>query len=414
MKRFNVIAFTHHTIGVEEIGKFHLEDHQMQSKLQHLKDQLNLDELMYVSTCNRVEFIFLSSQELDNAVLTHFLNEFNEEWDQEHLSVLVENCKSWNGINAVNHLIEVASSLDSMVIGEREIITQMKDAYELSRKYKLSGDTIRIVMRQVIQTAKKVYTQTNIAAKPVSVVSLAYHQLVKRKLSENARVVFIGAGVTNTNMGRFLLDHGYSNFTVFNRSLENAALLAELVKGKARKLADIKDYKEGFDLLVCCTASKNSVIDTDIYKNLLAGEEGEKIVIDLAVPQDLDKQVKEQFKVDHISVEFLKTISENNLKERKRELIKVRQIIYEAVEEFKQIFKMRQVELKMQAIPQKVKEIKKKAVEEVFSKDLAQLDDESREVVDRILDYMEKKYVSVPMLMAKKMIANNEIPSHED
>jgi glutamyl-tRNA reductase len=75
---------------------------------------------------------------------------------------------------------------------------------------------------------------------------------------------------------------------------------------------------------------------------------------------------------------------------------------------------MRQVELKIRAIPEKVKEIKKKAIEEVFCNDLAQLDDESRKVVDRILDYMEKKYVSVPMLMAKNMIANNEISTHED
>jgi glutamyl-tRNA reductase len=386
----------------------------MQSKLQHLKNQLSLDELMYVSTCNRVEFIFLSSQDVNDSVLTHLLNEFNSDWDKEHLSVLVENCKIWNGVNAVNHLIEVASSLDSMVIGEREIITQMKNAFELSRKYKLSGDTIRIVMRQVIQTAKKVYTQTDIAAKPVSVVSLAYHQLVKRKLSKDARVVFIGAGVTNTNMGRFLLSHGFSNFTIFNRSIENASLLADLVHGKAKTLSDIHDFKEGFDLLVCCTGSKDAVITPEIYKGLLAGDKSEKIVIDLAVPADLDKKIKVDFEVDHISVEFLKTISDSNLKERKKELIKVRQIIYEAVEEFKQIFKMRQVELKIRAIPEKVKEIKKKAIEEVFCNDLAQLDDESRKVVDRILDYMEKKYVSVPMLMAKNMIANNEISTHED
>lgn len=414
LKRFNVIAFTHHTIGVEEIGKFHLEADQVQVKLQHLKNQLNLDELMYVSTCNRVEFIFLSSQAFDDSVLTHFLNEFNPDWDQEHLTTLVDNCKVWNGINAVNHLIEVASSLDSMVIGEREIITQMKDAYELARKFGLSGDMIRIVMQQVIQTAKKVYTQTDIATKPVSVVSLAYHQLVKRKLPVDARIVFIGAGVTNTNMGRFLLNHGFRNFTVFNRSLENAALLAELVNGNAKKLTDIKDFKDGFDLLVCCTAATESVITTDVYEVLLAGDTNEKIVIDLAVPADLDKKVKAAFDVDHISVEFLKTISESNLKERKKELIKVRQIIYEAVEEFKQIFKMRQVELKMRAIPERVKEIKKKAIEEVFCDDLAGLDKESREVVDRILDYMEKKYVSVPMLMAKKMVENNEIPTHED
>lgn len=408
MLRFNVIAFTHHSIGVEEIGKFHLENDEIQPRMQHLKDQLNISELMYVSTCNRVEFVFVTNVEVDQIFLTHLLNEFNPDWDQQHIQHLMENAKQWNGINAVNHLIEVSSSLDSMVIGEREIITQMKDAFEFARVNKLSGDTIRIVMRQVVQTAKRVFTETSIAEKPVSVVSLAYHELVNRGLSDDARVLFVGAGVTNTNMGRFLLKHGFTNFTVFNRSIKRAELLSELLNGQAKKLSSIGEYDQGFDLLVCCTAANGHPINEQIYSSLLAGDKDEKIVIDLAVPSDLDPVIKEKYKVDHISVEYLKEISENNLKSRKKELIHVRQIIFEAVEEFKEIFKMRQVELKMRSIPEKVKEIKQNALENVFSKDLEKLDDESREVVDKILDYMEKKYVSVPMIMAKQMVANKE------
>ena len=83
MLRFNVIAFTHHTIGVEEIGKFHLEQDEIESRMQHLKSQLNIDEIMYVSTCNRVEFIFVTHQEVSSVFLGHFLNEFNPDWDQK-------------------------------------------------------------------------------------------------------------------------------------------------------------------------------------------------------------------------------------------------------------------------------------------------------------------------------------------
>lgn len=409
MLRFNVIAFTHHTIGVDEIGKFHLENNEIKPRMQQLKDQLNISEIMYVSTCNRVEFVLVSEADVDDIFMTHMLNEFNPKWDQQHILHLIENAKVWNGINAVNHLIEVSSSLDSMVIGEREIITQMKDAFEFARLNGLSGDTIRIVMKQVVQTAKRVFTETSIAEKPVSVVSLAYHELKSRGLSNDARIVFIGAGVTNTNMGRFLLKHGFSNFTIFNRSLNRAEQLATLLNGSAKKLDEIKAFKSGFDLLVCCTAANGHIIDQEIYHSLLNGEQSEKLVIDLAVPSDLDPVIKNEYQVDHISVEFLKSISENNLKERKKELINVRQIIFEAVEEFKEIFKMRQVEIKMRSIPEKVKEIKQNALENVFVKDLEKLDDESREVVDKILDYMEKKYVSVPMIMAKEMVANKEI-----
>lgn len=408
MLRFNVIAFTHHTIGVDQIGKFHLEEDQIVPKMEHLRKQMNLEEIMYLSTCNRVEFVFVTKGEVNEAFEAHFLNEFNQGWDESELSFLIQGAKSWNGINAVNHLIEVASSLDSMVIGEREIIAQIKEAFEFARRNDLSGDTIRLVMQQVIQTAKRVYSETEIATKPVSVVSLAYHQLIDRKLPLDARIVFVGAGVTNTNLGRFLKKHGYSNFTVFNRSLERAEQLAKMLSGKAYSLAQVNQFKGGFDLLVTCTAATDPVIDTATYNSLLQGEPVNKIIIDLAVPADLHPDVKEAFDIDHISVEYLKTISDNHLESRKKELIKVHQIIYEAVEEFKEIFKMRQIEIKMRTIPERVKEIRSMAVNEVFCKDLEKLDDHSRELVEKILNYMEKKYVAVPMLVAKEMLQKNE------
>lgn len=408
MLHFHVIAFTHHTIGVEEIGKFHLEDETIVPNMEHLKTQLNLEEVMYLSTCNRVEFIFVTREEVDQGFQAHFLNEFNPDWDQKHIQKLLDGCKNWNGINAVNHLIEVACSLDSMVIGEREIITQMKEAFEFARKNNLSGDTIRLVMQQVIQTAKKVYTETDIATKPVSVVSLAYHQIKDKEIPENARVLFVGAGVTNTNMARFLMKHDFSDFTVFNRSLKNAESLSKMIKGEPKTLKDLASFDKGFDLMICCTASKEVVITKDLYQRLLAGETTKKIVVDLAVPADLDPEVKNDFDVDHISVEYLKKLSANNLAERKKELIQVRQIIYEAVEEFKEIFKIRQVEIKMRSIPERVKEIRARAEQEVFHKELDALDEDSREVLDKILNYMEKKYVAVPMLMAKEMLGKNQ------
>lgn len=407
MVRFNVIAFTHHSIGLEEVGKFHLEEDRVLAKMQHLKEQLNLEEVMYLSTCNRVEFIFTSTNEIDATFEALFLNEFNPDWDAKHIKKLAAGAQKWNGLNAVNHLIEVACSLDSMVIGEREIISQIRKAFEFSRLNELSGDTIRIVMRQVIETAKKVYTQTDIASRPVSVVSLAYHQMKLKKLKSNARVLFIGAGITNTNMARFLKEHGFTNFTVFNRTLANAQLLAKPLKGDAYKLSDLKTFSEGFDLIVTCTSATEPIITVDLYNQLINKESKRKVIIDLAVPADLHPDVKNTFKVDHISIEFLKSISANNLSERKKELIKVRQLIYEAVEEFKEIFKLRQVEIKMRTIPERVKEIRATAMTEVFNKDLEQLDDKSKKVLDKILNYMEKKYVSVPMIVAKEILSKN-------
>lgn len=376
--------------------------------MNQLLSELDLTEIMYLSTCNRVEFIFATQLEVDDRFIHRFLLCFNSSFDEKAIDNYLEKVKHWNGVNAVNHLIEVASSVDSMVIGEREIITQVRNAYDFSREHKLSGDIIRVVVRQTIETAKKIYTQTSIATKPVSVVSLAYHKLCELKYALNARVVVVGAGTTNTNMCRFLKKHGFSNFIIYNRSLDKAEVLARFTGGIARPLSELKNHLEGFDILITCTAAHNHIIDKPIYEQLLSSEKNQKTIVDLALPSDLDPQLVQTFPIQHISVEFLKTIADANLKERKKELIKVRQIIYEAVEEFKEIFKMRQVELRMRAIPERVKEIRATAVNQVFSKELSQLDNNSKEVLDKILDYMEKKYVSVPMLMAREMLMKKE------
>ncbi len=408
MIRFNVIAFTHNSIGLDEIGKFHVESDAIVDRMNLIKQEMNLSEIMYLSTCNRVEFIFVAEEEVDGDFLALFLKAFNSVWDHARIQMYLEKAKCWNGINAVNHLIEVASSVDSMVIGEREIITQVRNAYDFSKTNNLSGDVIRVVIRQTIETAKKVYTETTIANKPVSVVSLAYHSLNEKQLELNARVVVVGAGVTNTNMCRFLKKHGFRNYIIYNRSLDKAEVLARFTGGVARPLSELKNHSEGFDILVSCTGSQDHIITSDIYKILVGKDSGKKVVIDLAIPSDLDPHLVKKYPIDHISVEYLKTIADSNLKERKKELIKVRQIIYEKVEEFKEIFKMRQVELKMRSIPERVKEIRSTAVNQVFSKELSQLDSGSKEVLDKILDYMEKKYVSVPMLMAKEMLMTKD------
>jgi glutamyl-tRNA reductase len=408
MIRFNVIAFTHNSIGLDEIGKFHVETDAIVDRMNKIKQEMNLSEIMYLSTCNRVEFIFVAEEEVDGDFMAIFLKAFNSDWDHARIQMYLEKAKCWNGINAVNHLIEVASSVDSMVIGEREIITQVRNAYDFSKANNLSGDVIRVVIRQTIETAKKVYTETTIANKPVSVVSLAYHSLNEKQLELNARVVVVGAGVTNTNMCRFLKKHGFRNYTIYNRSLEKAEVLARFTGGVAKPLSELKNHSDGFDILVSCTGSQDHIITSDIYKILVGKDSGNKVVIDLAIPSDLDPLLVKKYPIDHISVEYLKTIADSNLKERKKELIKVRQIIYEKVEEFKEIFKMRQVELKMRSIPERVKEIRSTAVNQVFSKELSQLDSGSKEVLEKILDYMEKKYVSVPMLMAKEMLMTKD------
>ena len=404
LEQFHIIAFTHRNLDVSDIGKLHIEESKQQNRLQNLKELLGLTELMFLSTCNRVEFVFCTEKEVEFHFLMKFFQTLYPDFNNEQIGHFAHRGDTYKGINGVEHLLAVASSIDSMIVGEREIITQVRNAFESSKKQGLTGDFIRLVIRHTIETAKSVYTETSIATKPVSVVSLAYHKLREMNIALDARILIIGAGATNTNMSRFLRKHGYKKFIVFNRTLSKAESLAKDLNGSGFPLSDLETYAAGFDIIIACTGADTHIITPEIYSNLLQGETGKKVVIDIALPQDLDPQIVINHNVTHISVDLLQKISNENLKERSKEIQHVEEIIAEALFNFKQIQKIRTVELAMRDVPQKVKEIRATAMNEVFKNDLAALDEHSKEVLDKIIGYMEKKYMSMPMIMAKEIL----------
>lgn len=402
--QFHIIAFTHRNLSVDEIGKLHIAEDNQAQRLNELKNALGLSELMFLSTCNRVEFIFCTSRSVDYSFLLKFFQTLYPTMDNEEIGHFAHNGERFNNTNAVEHLLKVASSIDSMIIGEREIITQVRNAYNLSKELKLTGDFIRLVIRHTIETAKKVYTETSIATKPVSVVSLAYHKLKDLNIPLNARFLIIGAGTTNTNMSRFLKKHGFTNFTVFNRTVSKAEKLAADLGGIGCSLSELQTFTKGFDVIIACTGTDTHLITESLYTQLLQGETDKKVVIDIAIPQDLHPNIVVNHQVTHISVNVLQQISNENLQQRSKEVEHVEAILEEALAGFQEIHKIRSVELAMRHVPQKVKEIKSTAINEVFKNDLESLDENSREVLEKVINYMEKKYMSVPMLMAKDIL----------
>jgi glutamyl-tRNA reductase len=220
----------------------------------------------------------------------------------------------------------------------------------------------------------------------------------------NARILIIGAGVTNTAMAKYLKKHGFVNFTIFNRTLANAEKLAKEINGIAFQLSELKNYRKGFDVIVTCTGSEEPIITLDLYRSLVGDDKQRKIVIDLAVPNDLDVEILNNYDVNLIAVNNLQEIAQENLKERQKEIDNCNLITENKIDEFKEIVKERQLELALSAVPEKVKEIKAKAINSVFAKDLESLDNNSREVLEKVLAYMEKKYISVPMKMAKEIL----------
>lgn len=392
---------------MDAIGKLHIAQDDQQSRLVHLKNELGLHEIQYLSTCNRVEFLFCVTQPVDYKFIMKFFQTLYPTMELSEIGHFAHAGEIYSGLNAVEHILNVASSIDSMIIGEREIITQVRNSFDQSKEMGLTGDFLRILMRHTIETAKKVYTQTSIAKKPVSVVSLAYHKLKELNIPLDARFLIIGAGTTNTNMSRFLRKHGFKNFSVFNRTFSKAEKLATDLKGRPFPLSDLKNYKEGFDVIIACTGTDNHLITEELYHSLLIEEKSKKVVIDIAIPQDLHPNIIKNHAVTHISVNLLQQISNENLEVRSAEVGNVEKIIMEAVLDFQQIQRLRKVEIAMREVPNRVKQIKSIAINEVFKNKLDNLDPSSKELLEEVIAYMEKKYMNEPMLMAKEILLKN-------
>jgi glutamyl-tRNA reductase len=403
-KHFYTIAFTHRNMDVSQIGRLHIEEQHLQERFSKVKADLSVSEVLFLSTCNRVEFFVLTERAADADFLSTFFSGLYPGLSDEMIAYYTANADVQNGQDAVEHVLRVASSIDSLVIGEREIITQVRHAQELSARLGLSGDFIRLLIRHTIQTAKQVYTQTKISQKPVSVVSIAYQRLQGMEIPSDARVLVIGAGVTNTAMCRFLKKHGMTQFVVFNRTFEKALSLAGELGGEAYPLSKLEGYQGGFDVLVTCTGSQDAIIDETLYAKLLQGDDSPKVTIDLALPNDIAPEVHHHFATRQISINVLQAISDNHLKERSLEIAHVEEIISVALTEFKLLAREREIEIAMRPVPQMVREIRETAFNSVFKSELESLDEHSKQLLEKVVGYMEKKYMSMPMKMAKEIL----------
>ena len=391
------------------MARFFLHDENREERLSALKYAMGLSELYYLATCNRVEFLFVTHHALTPGFAGRFFRSFREDWTESDVQFALSHGEMFEGEDALEHLFRVAASLDSLVIGEREIITQVRKAYDECHRFGLTGDTIRLVVKSTILTAKQVYTDTLIATHPVSVVSLAYRRLRDLSIAPGARVLMVGAGETNTSFSRYLVKYGFTHITVFNRTLERAnELVGQLATHagvfRAFPLEALQDYTEGFDVLISCTGAAEPIVTPELYRRLVRGEQSKKVVVDLAVPSDIDPRVAADDQVEFINIDELKPIAEQNLAERRQELVHAERIIREQVLSFRDLLRTRQVELAMKDVPGKIRLIRETAVGTVFAREIETLDAPSRDVLDKVLAYMEKKYITLPMVMAKEII----------
>lgn len=386
---------------MNKLGKYVMAD-ASQQKLEALKERFGLEELLYLSTCNRVLYFFNTSTSFTVEVQKSFFQFINPALANGSLSSLPKIVECFDGKEALNHLFEVAASMNSLVVGEREILRQLREAYDQSLEWKLTGDNIRLAMKVAVETAKEVYSNTRIGEKPISIVSLAIQKLLASKTAKDARILLIGAGQTNRLVSKFLIKHGFTNVAIFNRTIDKAEGLATLLNGKAYSLDALNTYEGGFDCMVVCTGATKPIVNKALYTQLLKNETDEKLVIDLAIPNNIDKDVIDSFNLKYIEIEDLRQLADTNLSFREKEVGLGQKIIFKNLETFQTLFQERRIELAMKEVPAKIKKVKAHAMESVFKKELENLDQDSRELLERMMMYMEKQCISIPMLAAKK------------
>lgn len=397
---YKILTVTHHNVKLNTLGHyaFSCEDTELPGHLLSLKKQTEIDEVLYLSTCNRIMYFFYTDQEVDNSFISSFFQQVNHSADLPAL----DQVQKYEGREALVHLFEVAASMNSLVVGEREILRQLREAYKKCYDLKLTGDHIRLAMTAAVEGAKEIYARTRIGEKPVSIVSLAIQKLLRHRISRNARILLVGAGQTNTLVVKFLRKHEFKNITIFNRNLDRARQLARIINGRSAALKDLPNYEEGFDVMIVCTGATEALVGSQLYNQLLRGETDTKLLIDLAIPNNIDREVVNEFNVHYIEIEDLRNLAKENLSFRQNEVVKGRKMLKRKIETFSKEHQQRQIVKAMKNVPEEIKAVKSHAINKVFKKDMEGLDEETKELINRMMDYMEKQCIGIPMKAVKR------------
>lgn len=399
VKKVQVISIQHQQFSLETIGKFHLEEYKWLDALHQAKQLSGCEELMYVSTCNRVEWIFTLDHYVCPGLTAQIIRLFSNAED-DMIQEVAKTCLRLSDSDAVLHCIKTAGSLNSAVIGEHEILGQMRNAYEFSVQHGLAQDGLRILMKQCIKTSKQIFTETDLRRKPVSVVSIAWNAFSERNVPTDLSIGLIGAGQMIANFSKFLRDHGYKHVHVFNRSVTRASQIASWFEnGVAHGLDDISKTSATISHWIVCTAS-TEILLKEQHLNLSQ----KQFIIDLALPNNVCPKVAAHPNVDFFDMKDIQSITSTNIAFRELALHQCEPLVLDGLKEYKQLSQERKIELAMQRIPETIKDIKETALGSVFQKEFESLDEHSKEVIQNILNYMEKKYISVPMKMAKAVI----------
>jgi len=330
-----VVGLNYRKAPIEIREKFTFSDERIDHALDKLKRTKSVLEAVVLGTCNRTE-VYAVVDQLHTG--EHFIKKFFSEWFDIEKEKVTPYLYVKKDVEASDHLFHVISGLDSMVLGETQILGQVKDAFLHAQKQGATGTIFNTLFRQAITFAKKVHSDTTLGQNPVS-VSYAAVELTKKFFSRlsDKKVLIIGAGEMSELTAIHLHAQGIKQVMVVNRTYEKAQELARPFHGEAYPMEQLYQALLEADIVISSTGSDDYVINrSDIEKVMLQRKHKSLFLIDIAVPRDIDSSINDLSNIYLYDMDDLENIVDANIKERKRIALEITEWIDDEVYRFYQ------------------------------------------------------------------------------
>ena len=395
-----VIGLNHNTAPIEIRECLAFPEDKLGEALSKVHALSSVKEDMIVSTCNRVE-VYAATRETDKAV--HDLKEFLCQYHGISLKEFEKSLYTHIGEEAVRHIFRVASSLDSMVLGEPQILGQIKEAYDISQQANTSGLILHRLLHRAFHVAKRVRTETKIAISAVSVSSVAV-ALAEKIFGtlEKKTVLLIGAGEMCELAARHLVAGGVEKMLVTNRTYERAVSLAQEFSGEAIPFEDMPQGLKKADIVMSATNSPQYLIGHDQITKVMKDRRQKPIFfIDIADPRDIEPKVGDVENVYLYNMDDLQKVANENVKDREKEAQKAETLVQDEVVKFVTWYRSLEVTPTIVALRKKFEEIRKKELEKTLSLH-PNLSDKEKKSLEALTSAIINKILHAPITLLKQ------------
>lgn len=391
--QLTVLGLNHRTAPVEIRERFNFTADRVASIIRRLRNYDNIPEAVLLSTCNRTE-LYMVMENIDESIpfmkllLKHLAG---EDYNPDYFYNL-------SGTQCVRHLFRVASSLDSLVVGEGQILSQIKNAYHISRTVGMTDTVLNTLFNKAIAVGKRVRTETKIAYSSVSVSSAAVDLAINilGDLSK-ANILVLGAGHMSELTARHLIDKGASTIFVSNRNLDHAQELAAKFNGTAIPYSKMFEQASLADIIITSTGAPHYVLTLENLGPLLHDrQEKPLILIDIAVPRDVDPALGNVDGVTVYNIDDLEDVVDINKNFRTNEAKMAAQIIEEEILSLKERLRYYTMRPVMVQLHEKMNFLRQKILKKAFIK-MPELTDKERRVIDLMTQRLEHKFLREPM-----------------